>query len=91
MTTVDPAELVSFVATGDSFTEGLEDDLGEFGRHRGIQVRPPKLCRTLERAILVEDNALVDQGGPGQEVGKLRGRAPIFSEVHHRFKRPNSW
>ncbi len=35
MATVDPAELVSFVATGDSFTEGLEDDLGPEGRHRG--------------------------------------------------------
>jgi len=35
MTTVDPAAFESFVALGDSFTEGLEDDLGPDGRHRG--------------------------------------------------------
>lgn len=28
-------EVASFVALGDSFTEGLEDDLGPYGRHRG--------------------------------------------------------
>jgi lysophospholipase L1-like esterase len=35
--TMTPAlsELDSFVALGDSFTEGLEDDLGPDGRHRG--------------------------------------------------------
>ena len=35
MTTVDRAALDSFVALGDSFTEGLEDELGPDGRHRG--------------------------------------------------------
>ena len=65
-------------------------DADEFGRHGGIQIRPPKFCRALKRAILVEDDALVDQSGPGQEVRKLRGRAPIFGEVHHRLKPPNS-
>ena len=35
MTTVDPGGLSSFVALGDSFTEGLEDELGPDGRHRG--------------------------------------------------------
>jgi lysophospholipase L1-like esterase len=35
MVAVEPAELRSFVALGDSFTEGLEDDLGLSGRHRG--------------------------------------------------------
>ena len=59
-------------------------DADEFGRHRGIQIRPPKFCGSLKRAILVEDDALVDQGGPGQEVRKLGGRVPIFPEVHHR-------
>src|SRR5713101_1223536 len=63
----------------------------EFGGHSGIQIRPPKFCRALKRAILVEDDTLVDQGSPGQEVRKLRGRAPILPEVHHRFKRSNSW
>ncbi len=31
----DPSTLDSFVALGDSFTEGLHDDLGPDGRHRG--------------------------------------------------------
>lgn len=35
MTTLDPASLDGFVALGDSFTEGLEDELGPDGRHRG--------------------------------------------------------
>ncbi len=34
MTMVDPAGLDSFVALGDSFTEGLEDERGPDGRHR---------------------------------------------------------
>ena len=63
-------------------------DADEFRRHGGIQIRPPKPRRTLKRAILVEDDALVDQSGPGQEVRKLRGRAPIFCEVHHRLQTP---
>jgi lysophospholipase L1-like esterase len=32
---VNLAELKSYVATGDSFTEGLEDDFGPAGRHLG--------------------------------------------------------
>lgn len=32
---LNPAELDSFVALGDSFTEGLEDEQGPDGRHRG--------------------------------------------------------
>ena len=35
MTMIDPAGLDSFVALGDSFTEGLEDERGPDGRHRG--------------------------------------------------------
>jgi lysophospholipase L1-like esterase len=35
MTTIDRAALDSFVALGDSFTEGLEDERGPDGRHRG--------------------------------------------------------
>src|SRR5450631_4326166 len=66
-------------------------DADEFGRHGGIQIRSPKFRGTLKRAILVEDDALVDQSGPGQEVRKLGGRAPIFSEVHHGPRPPNSW
>ncbi|GAA3611767.1 SGNH/GDSL hydrolase family protein [Kineosporia mesophila] len=33
--TIDPASLDSFVALGDSFTEGLHDEIGPDGRHRG--------------------------------------------------------
>jgi lysophospholipase L1-like esterase len=32
---VTPAEIRSFVALGDSFTEGLQDDVAHDGRHRG--------------------------------------------------------
>jgi lysophospholipase L1-like esterase len=32
---VTPAEIRSFVALGDSFTEGLQDDVAPDGRHRG--------------------------------------------------------
>src|SRR4051794_40125186 len=35
MATVDRTGLDSFVALGDSFTEGLEDEKGPDGRHRG--------------------------------------------------------
>src|SRR5258706_15384394 len=66
-------------------------DADQFGRHGGIQIRPSKLCGALERAILVEDDAFVDQGSPGQEVRKMRGRAPVFCEVHHWPRPPNSW
>src|SRR5271154_3824733 len=59
-------------------------DADEFSRHGGIQIRPPKLRGTLKRAILVEDDALVDQSSPRQEVRQLRSRAAIFPEVHHR-------
>ena len=33
--TLDPATLDSYVALGDSFTEGLHDEVGADGRHRG--------------------------------------------------------
>ena len=59
-------------------------DANEFGRHGGIQIRPPKLRRLLKRAILVEDDAFINQSSPGQEVCELGGRSPVFSEVHHR-------
>src|SRR5882724_39459 len=58
-------------------------DADEFGRHGGIQVRPPKLRRALKRAILVENDALVDQSGPGQEIHQMRYGSTILSEVHH--------
>ena len=66
-------------------------DADEFRRHGGIQIRPPKPRGALKRSILVEDDTLVDQSGPGQEIRKLRGRAAVFSEIHHRLKPPNGW
>ena len=43
-------------------------DADEFRRHRAIEIGPAKPRRALERAVLVEDDALVDQRGPGQEI-----------------------
>src|SRR3546814_7489405 len=59
--------------------------------------RPPRATRTdtlfpymalvrsraLEAAVLVEDDALGDQRGPGQEVSQMAGAVAIFGEVHH--------
>src|SRR6266851_3554029 len=58
-------------------------DADQFRRHCRIQIRPTKLCRALERAILIEDDALVDQSGPGQEIHQMRQGSTILSEVHH--------
>src|SRR5882672_12774305 len=58
-------------------------DADEFRRYGGIQIRPPKLRRALKRAILIENDALVDQSGPGQEIHQMRYGSTILSEVHH--------
>src|SRR5713101_1872966 len=58
-------------------------DADQFRRHRGIQIRPAKPCRALKRTILVENDALVDQSGPGQEIREMRQGSTILSEVHH--------
>src|SRR5713226_483879 len=58
-------------------------DADQFRRHRGIQIRPPKPCRALKRAILVENDALVDQSGPRQKIRQMRYGSTILSEVHH--------
>ena len=47
-------------------------DADQFGRHCGIQIGPTKPRRALKRAILVENDALVDQRGPGQEIRQMR-------------------
>src|SRR5665213_2083514 len=65
-------------------------DADQLRRHGGIQIWPSKPRGTLKRAVLVEDDALVDQSGPGQEVSKLCRRPPVFSEVHHGLKPPDS-
>ena len=55
--------------------QGVVEPAGDgdkFGRHALIEIGPAKPCRALERAVLVEDDALVDQSGPGQEVGETR-------------------
>src|SRR6266851_9962089 len=58
-------------------------DADQFRWHRGIQIRPAKLGRALKRAILVENDAVVDQSGPGQEIHQMRYGPAILSEVHH--------
>ena len=55
----------------------------KFGRHGAIEVRPPELCRPLKRPILVEDDALIDQGRPRQKVRETGIRTAIFGEIHH--------
>src|SRR5882724_2311242 len=58
-------------------------DADQFRWHCGIQIRPTKPCRALKRAILVEDDALVDQSGPGQKIHQMGYGSTILSEVHH--------
>ncbi len=58
-------------------------DGNEFGRYRAVEIGASEFCRPLKRAILVKDNALVDKGGPGQEVGQARIRGTIFGKIHH--------
>jgi hypothetical protein len=41
----------------------------KFGWHGAIEIRPPELCCPLKRAVLVEDNALIGEGSPRQEIG----------------------
>ena len=58
--------------TGFETTQRVVQTAGngdEFGRHGAIEIRPPELCCPLKRPILVEDDPLIDQGSPGQEVG----------------------
>ena len=58
-------------------------DGDQFGRHGAIEIRTAKFCRALELAVLVEDDALIDERRPGQEIREARIRAAIFGEVHH--------
>ena len=48
-------------------------DRDQFGRRRGIEIRSAKPRRALERAVLVEDDALSDQRRP--RAGSRRGSA----------------
>jgi hypothetical protein len=53
--------------------EGVVDPAGdgnEFGRHCGVEVGTAKTGGALEAAVLVEDDALADERGPGQEIGE---------------------
>ena len=51
-------EVASFLALGDSFTEGMEDDLGPDGRHRGWADRVAAAL-AVERPALVYGNLAV--------------------------------
>ena len=71
---------------GSETAQGVVQTTGDgdkFSRHRAVEVRSAELCRPLERAILVQDDALVDQGCPRQEVGKTGIGMAIFGKVHH--------
>ena len=58
-------------------------DRNQLGRRRRVQVRPAEPRGALERAVLVEDDALPDQRRPGQEVGEALAVTAVFGEVHH--------
>ena len=71
---------------GSEAAQGVVQTTGdgnEFGRHRAVEVRSPELCCPLERTILVQDDSLVDESCPGQEVGETRVGMTIFGKVHH--------
>ena len=68
--------------TADRVVEAGSDG-HELGLDRALQIRPPKPRRPLQRAVLVEDDALIDERGPGQEVGKTDIGAAIFGEIEH--------
>ena len=72
--------------TGFETTQRIVQTAGdgnEFGWYGAIEIRSPKLCCPLKRAVLVEDNALIDKGSPRQKVRETRIRAAIFGKVHH--------
>jgi len=48
-----------------------------------FKVRPAKLCRTLETAILVENNTGRDKAGPGQIISQQRRALLVFTQVQH--------
>src|SRR3546814_19553821 len=66
---------------GDWSSDVCSSDL--LGGRRRIQIGTTKLRRALEAAVLVEDDALRDQRGPGQEVSKMAGEVAIFGAVHN--------
>src|SRR3546814_10583273 len=58
-------------------------DRHQFGRRRRIEIGSAEARGALERTVLVEDDALVDQCRPRQEVSEVLRMAAIFGEVHH--------
>jgi hypothetical protein len=56
----------------------------EFSGRGGVQIGSAKAGGTLQRTVLIEDDALLDQGCPRQKVGKALGATTIFGEIHHR-------
>jgi hypothetical protein len=71
---------------GSQTTQGVVQttcDGDKFSWHRTVEVRTSELCCPLERAILIQDDSLVDQGCPGQEIRKTNVGMAILSKVHH--------
>ena len=61
--------------TGFETAQGIVQTTGyrnEFGRDSAIEIRPPEPCRPLKGSVLVQDDSLIDQRSPGQEVGQAR-------------------
>src|SRR3546814_8698773 len=57
-------------------------DRHQFGRRRRIEIGSAEARGALERTVLVEDDALVDQCRPRQEVSEVLRMAAIRSEEH---------
>jgi hypothetical protein len=59
-------------------------DGDELGRRRWIEIGSAEACGALEGAVLVQDDAALDECRPGQEVGEALAAMAILGEVHHR-------
>src|SRR6202020_170043 len=69
--------------TGSKATQGIVQTPGdghELGGYRAIEIGAAEPCRPLKRAVLVEDNALIDEGSPRQKVRETRIRPAIFGK-----------
>ena len=55
----------------------------EFGLRGAVEIGPAETRGALEGAVLVQDDARRDQGGPGQKVGEALRLLAIFGEVQH--------
>ena len=67
-------------------SEGIVEARGDgdqFGSDGGFEVWTAKLRGPLQRSVLVQNDALADERGPGQEIREAAGGAAIFGKVQH--------